>query len=102
MGATSQVLRGDLIDISTTGCALSLTSELERGKELHLEFELPAGRVECVGEVRWVVRREKTNEYEIGIRFVRISTESMNVITVATRPRSIGGWWSAQFVALGR
>jgi|GEM_PF-1854302 hypothetical protein len=94
LGAASTVLRGDILDVSNTGLCLSLDAALERGRELHLEFELPNGRVEAVGEVRWVV--EKNGRAELGIRFVRISAESLAVIAVATSPKPGGGgfWWS--------
>lgn len=98
MGVTSTVLRGDILDVSNTGLCLSLDAALERGRELFLEFELPTGRVEAVGEVRWTV--EKSGRVELGIRFVRISAESLNVITEATAPKYGGGWSSA--IALRR
>lgn len=90
MGATTTVLRGDIVDMSTTGLCLTVETPLERGRELHLEFDLANGRVEAVGEVRWVVQKE--GKHELGIRFVRISAESMAVITQATAPRTAGGW----------
>lgn len=93
MGVTSTVLRGDIIDVSNTGLCLSLDAALERGRELFLEFELPTGRVEAVGEVRWTV--EKSGRVELGIRFVRISTESLAVIAEATAPKYGGGWASS-------
>ncbi|MFO0595752.1 MAG: PilZ domain-containing protein [Myxococcaceae bacterium] len=88
MGVTTTVIRGDIIDVSATGLCLSLDSSLERGRELHLEFELPTGRVEAVGEVRWVV--EKEGRVELGIRFVRITAESLQVIEAATKPKRPG------------
>lgn len=102
MGATTTVIRGDIVDVSNTGMCLALDAPLEKGRELHLEFELPTGKVEAVGEVRWVVPKEGC--IEVGIRFVRISAESLNVIAQATAPKpyaSGGGaggggafWWS--------
>jgi hypothetical protein len=90
MGATTSVVRGDIVDVSTTGLCLTVDTPLERGRELHLEFDLPNGLVEAVGEVRWAV--QKAGKHELGIRFVRISTESMAVITQATAPRNAGSW----------
>ncbi len=84
LGATSSVLRGDIIDVSPTGLCLSLDAALERGRELHLDFDLPTGRVEAVGQVRWVV--EKNGRVELGIRFVRISSESQAVIEAHVAP----------------
>lgn len=97
LGATSTVLRGDIIDVSATGMCLALDVALERGRELHLDFDLATGRVEAVGEVRWVV--EKEGRVELGIRFVRISSESLEVIADATAPKPPigGGFWFTQF-----
>ncbi len=97
MGATSTVFRGDIVDVSATGMCLAADVALEKGRELHLDFDLPAGRVEAVGEVRWVVAKEGC--YEIGIRFVRISSESLAVIANATAPKppAGGGFWFSQF-----
>jgi hypothetical protein len=100
LGASSTVLRGDIIDVSNTGLCLALDEPLEKGRELHLEFELPTGKVEAVGEVRWVVKKD--GRVEVGIRFVRISAESLGVIALATSPKpTFGGgtsggtfWWS--------
>lgn len=97
LGATSSVLRGDILDVSATGLCLSLDAALDRGRELRLDFDLPTGRVEAVGEVRWVV--EKNGKVELGIRFVRISSESLAVIAAATAPKQPvgGGLWFSQF-----
>ncbi len=97
LGATSTVLRGDIVDVSATGMCLAADTALERGRELHLDFDLPTGRVEAVGEVRWVV--EKNGRFELGIRFVRISSESLAVIAHATAPKppAGGGFWFSQF-----
>lgn len=96
MGATTTVIRGDIVDVSPSGLCLTLDSALERGRELHLEFDLPTGRVEAMGEVRWSV--EKKGRHEVGIRFVRISSESLGVIAAATAPRpAAGGFWFSQF-----
>lgn len=112
LGVTTSVLRGDVLDVSRTGLRLCLDEALERGRELHLEFELPTGRVEAVGEVRWVneegkapgkgrtqsnakpkakataspsaEQKGKPEPVEHGIRFVRISSESLDVIARAT------------------
>ena len=97
LGASTTVLRGDIVDVSATGVCLALESPLERGKELHLDFQLPTGRVEAVAEVRWSV--EKSGAYEVGLRFVRISAESLAVIEAATAPKPPvgGGFWFSQF-----
>ena len=82
LGANTSVLTGDLLEVSPSGLCLGLDAELERGRMLHLEFELPTGHVEAVGEVHWAV--EKRGRVELGIRFVGISAESLGVITSAT------------------
>jgi hypothetical protein len=94
LGVAATVLRGEVVDVSTTGLCLSLDSSLERGRELFLEFDLPGGRVDAVGEVRWVV--EKAGRVELGIRFVRISAESLAAINATLAPRH-GGGWASQF-----
>ncbi|MFZ5442434.1 MAG: PilZ domain-containing protein [Myxococcota bacterium] len=99
LGATSTVLRGDILDISSSGLCLGLDASLDRGRELHLEFDLPAGRVDAVGEVRWTV--EKEGRVELGVRFVRISSESLAVIAQATAPLPVsprGGFGWTQLV----
>ncbi len=100
LGATSTVIRGDIIDVSNTGLCLSVDIALERGRELHLEFDLPTGHVEAMGEVRWVV--EKDGRVELGIRFVRISSESLAVVAQATTPVSSGGGFGWSQLVLRR
>lgn len=100
MGATSTVLRGDILDVSNTGLCLGLDAALDRGRELHLEFDLAGGRVEAVGEVRWTV--EKGGRVELGVRFVRISAESLAIIARETAPAPTfggrgGGWTQLVF-----
>lgn len=97
VGATSTVLYGDLIDISATGLCIVGDTALERGRELHLEFELAGGKVEAVAEVRWAI--VKNGRHELGLRFVRISAESLSVIAAATAPKPPigGGFWFSQF-----
>lgn len=89
LGASRSTLRGDIVDVSSSGLCLSVDAALERGRELHLEFDLPTGRVEAVGEVRWVV--EKDGRAELGVKFVRISVESLAVIAQATSLKPAGG-----------
>ncbi len=88
LGATSAVLRGEVMDVSATGLCLVVDEALERGRQLHLELELPSGHLEAVGEVRWVISRH--GQHELGIRFVRISTDSLAVIAAMSRPTRPG------------
>lgn len=95
-GAITPVLYGDLVDLSPTGLCLVADTALERGRELHLEFELQGGTVDAVAEVRWAV--VKDGRHELGLRFVRISAESLALIAVATAPKPPvgGGFWFSQ------
>lgn len=87
-GAAATTIRGEVTDVSPTGMCLATSTELPRGRELHLEFELPTGAVEAVGEVRWVKKPNEEGVRDIGIRFVRISAPSAKVIEDATRDRT--------------
>ena len=85
----SNVIRGDLQDLSPQGLSLVTNAVVKKGAMLHLEFQLPTGEVEAVGEVRRVVKRDG-GMVELGIRFSRISTESQDVITRAVAsPRAL-------------
>lgn len=97
VGATTTVLFGDIVDVSAAGLCLSLEQPLERGRELHLEFQLASGKVTAVAEVRWAVSKE--GRFEVGLRFVRISAESLAAIHVATAPKPPigGGFWFSQY-----
>lgn len=59
---------------------LVTTVFLPVGRQLHLEFELPTGKVEAVGEVRWLARGERIAEKGMGIRFLRLSASSARAI----------------------
>lgn len=85
LGATSSVLRGAVTDLSPAGLCLVVAEALERGRELHLEFELPHGAVSAVGEVRRVTRR-RDGRHEVGIRFARISADAQAVLALAAAP----------------
>jgi len=86
----SSVIRGELQDLSPQGLSLLTTTVVKQGAMLHLEFTLPTGEVEVVGEVRRVAKRGA--QLELGIRFARISTLAQELITRATEqtgPRSL-------------
>lgn len=90
MGATAGTLRGEITDVSETGLRLiAQGGTLKRGASLHLEFSLPTGRVEAVGEVRWVKKGEQGSA-SAGIRFVRISAESQKIIAKARQGQVAG------------
>ncbi len=79
-GGASTNLSGRITDLSGTGLFLATRRFIPLGKEVHLEFELPTGPVEAVGEVRWVARGTKAEEPGLGIRFLRLSAASARAI----------------------
>ena len=96
-GATTTVLVGEVTDLSPTGLCLATAAILEKGRQLHLEFTLPGGVVDAVGEVRW------SRNGEVGIRFVRIASSAQQAITDATKEVPVESRWmrSHRFVQLG-
>ncbi len=76
-------LAGRITDLSSTGLFIATKQFIPIGKEIHLEFHLPGGKVEAVGEVRWVARGEEVSEPGLGIRFVRLDAASAQVIEAA-------------------
>ena len=84
LGAASTAFEGTALDLSGSGVCLSTSTPLEPGRQLHLEFDLPSGRVEAVGEVRRVTSRDD-GTLECGVRFVRISSEAQQAILEATQ-----------------
>lgn len=91
VGAGATTLRGEVHDVSRTGLCLTVDHALEPGKELHLEFDLPTGRVAVVGEVRRATQLGRLTE--LGIRFVRISADAQAVLEQALAPTRAGIWW---------
>ncbi|MFL5321160.1 MAG: PilZ domain-containing protein [Myxococcaceae bacterium] len=79
-GGASTNLAGKVTDLSGTGLFLVTTTFLPVGKQLHLEFELESGKVEAVGEVRWIARGEDVPDQGMGIRFLRLSAASARAI----------------------
>lgn len=90
-GGASTNLSGKILDLSGTGLFLATRRFVPVGKQVHLEFELETGRVEAVGEVRWLARGEEVPEQGLGIRFLRLSSASARAIDLALgtgdRPR---------------
>jgi len=80
-GAAAQ-LQGRITDLSETGLFLATRTFIPLGKEVHLEFELPTGEVQVVGEVRWIARG-KVAEQGLGIRFLRLTSQSAEAIDMA-------------------
>jgi hypothetical protein len=83
VGASTTAFQGIVRDVSLSGLCLHTQTPIEPGRQLYLDFELPTGRVEAVGEVRRVTSGDD-GSLELGIRFVRISAESTGFIRGAT------------------
>lgn len=79
-GGASTNLSGKILDLSGTGLFIATRRFIPVGKQVHLEFELETGRVEAVGEVRWLARGEDVPEQGLGIRFLRLSAASARAI----------------------
>lgn len=82
-GGAARNMSGRIIDLSQVGLFLATRQFIPLGKQVHLEFELPTGRVEAVGEVRWVARGPKVPEQGLGIRFLRLSSAAAKAIDLA-------------------
>jgi uncharacterized protein (TIGR02266 family) len=81
-GGAATNLSGRITDLSEVGLFLATTTFIPLGKQVHLEFELPTGAVEAVGEVRWIARGQVA-EQGLGIRFLRLSAASARAIDLA-------------------
>lgn len=86
-GGAATNLSGRITDLSGTGLFLVTRTFVPVGKQVHLEFELPTGRVEAVGEVRWVSRGADVEEPGLGIRFLRLSAAAARAIDDAVERR---------------
>ena len=86
-GGASTNLTGRITDLSEVGLFLSTRQFIPLGKQVHLEFDLPTGRVEAVGEVRWIARGANVAEQGLGIRFLRLSAASARAIDLAIESR---------------
>lgn len=82
-GGASTNLTGRITDLSAVGLFLATTQFIPLGKQVHLEFDLPTGRVDAVGEVRWIARGSQVPEQGLGIRFLRLSAASARAIDLA-------------------
>ncbi len=82
-GGSATNLSGRVTDLSAVGLFLATKQFIALGKQVHLEFELPTGKVEAVGEVRWVARGKQVPEQGLGIRFLRLSSASARAIDQA-------------------
>jgi uncharacterized protein (TIGR02266 family) len=76
-GGQSRSMSGRVTDLSANGLFLATKQPVPLGQQLHLEFELPTGRVEAVGEVRHV---QRTGTRGLGIRFVRLPVTAKKAI----------------------
>jgi uncharacterized protein (TIGR02266 family) len=82
-GGASTNLHGRITDLSGTGVFIATRQFVPFGRQVHLEFELPTGAVEAVGEVRWVARGDGVAEQGLGIRFLRLSAAAARAIDAA-------------------
>lgn len=89
-GGAATNIAGRITDLSGTGLFIATRTFLPVGEEVHLEFELPTGKVEAVGEVRWVARGPEVAEPGLGIRFLRLSAASARAIDDAVEGRRPG------------
>jgi len=76
-GGSSRSMTGRVIDLSTHGLFLATKQPVPLGHQLHLEFDLPTGRVEAEGEVKRVQRSEPQG---LGIRFLRLPATATKAI----------------------
>lgn len=88
-GGGSTSLSGRITDLSGSGLFLVTRQFVPVGKQVHLEFELPSGHVEAVGEVRWIARGTTVPAQGMGIRFLRLSSACAEAIdrAVGTLPQ---------------
>jgi uncharacterized protein (TIGR02266 family) len=82
-GGASTNLRGRISDLSSSGLFLVTKQFIAVGKQVHVEFDLPTGKVDAVGEVRWLARGNEVPEQGMGIRFLRLSAASARAIDLA-------------------
>ena len=82
-GGGSTSLSGKLTDLSGSGLFLVTRQFIPVGKQVHLEFDLPTGHVEAVGEVRWLARGSAVPVQGMGIRFLRLSSACAEAIDLA-------------------
>jgi uncharacterized protein (TIGR02266 family) len=82
-GGASTNLEGRVTDLSGTGLFIATRQFIPLGKQVHLEFDLPTGHVDAVGEVRWVARGAEVAEQGLGIRFLRLSAAAARSIDEA-------------------
>jgi len=82
-GGHATNLTGKVRDLSQVGLFLATRHFIPLGKQVHLEFTLPTGKVDAVGEVRWIARGDRVEEPGLGIRFLRLSSASAKAIDLA-------------------
>ena len=82
-GGAATNLSGRVTDLSSVGLFLATKHFIPLGKEVHVEFDLPTGHVEAVGEVRWIARGANVAEQGLGIRFLRLSSSAATAIDLA-------------------
>jgi uncharacterized protein (TIGR02266 family) len=79
-GGAAINLDGRVTDLSQVGLFLATKHFIPLGDQVHLEFDLPTGHVEAMGEVRWIARGANVAQQGLGIRFLRLSAEAARAI----------------------
>jgi c-di-GMP-binding flagellar brake protein YcgR len=79
-------LKGTIIDLSVSGCAIRIYGRLEPNKEARLELQVGGDRVWVPGQVVWTRTRDRA--WTVGIRFERLVPEKQSLITRLVAERS--------------
>ncbi|GMV37113.1 MAG: hypothetical protein AMXMBFR61_16210 [Fimbriimonadales bacterium] len=77
------IMRGRLIDVSTTGCRVRLAKALPKGTMLALSFTLPGStrKLTIMGQaVRSLPSPGQTNFSDVGLRFVHIGQDERDAL----------------------
>jgi hypothetical protein len=67
------VVAGNVIDLSVSGCAIRVHTQLEANREARLEVELDGKRIWLPGRIVWTRTRE--HAWVVGIRFDQLVAE---------------------------
>ena len=80
-------LAGNVIDLSVSGCAIRVYTNLEPEREARLELELGGERVWVPGQIVWTRTRERA--WIVGIEFERLVPDKQRLLVrlVAERQR---------------
>jgi c-di-GMP-binding flagellar brake protein YcgR len=79
-------LKGSIIDLSVSGCAIRVYGRLEPRKEARLELQVGGERVWVPGQIVWSRTRERS--WVVGVQFERLVPEKQSLITRLVAERS--------------